>query len=228
MTSITFTDLSHDEVVHLSRAYDNMKKGKPVSDAEWNAAAPKQPQGIPASNDLGTPQVQPAQQTGIPAPALDRANEIDALGVPYNPQLHSDTKSKNDKGAWRMKRGADKAAFKAWAEKHSRGGQAPATPQAAPQPAPQPPMTSDQINQQYAAPPTPPAAPSIPVPQQPVEVPDYATWHQRFTQVWNSGKLDAATFEQMNAQAGVPDANAYVSNDQARGMSYAFMGQLAA
>lgn len=222
MRSITFNDLSHDELTYLSRAYENMKKG---SDAEWDAAEPKSSAITIEQAQVVANQPTPPQQSGIPAPALDRANEIDATGVPYNAQFHASSKAKTAKGEWRLKKGVDKDAAEAWKNQHARGNTAGSVQDNVPV-APQPP-SAPQMNQTYA-PPAAPVAPQVPLPQEPVQAPDYGTWHQLFTQLWQTGRLTQQHVEQMNSQANVPDASQYVSNDQARGISYLYMQQIAA
>lgn len=220
--SLTFNDLTHEQVVFLNNAYEKL-----ISVAEKPESYEPQPvagaQRLTGESELmrvkedevKSYQPQPIQQTNIPAPALDRAIEIDATGVPFNPEIHSEKKAKNQKGEWRMKRNANKEAFQTWKAEHTRAPQQPAyQPPAAP--------ASADITAQVA----PPSV--VPVPTEPLHVPDYGTWHGKFTQVWGNGALNAEKLEQMNRESGVPDASEYVSNDQARAISFMFMDRLMA
>lgn len=210
--SVTFENLTHDQLLRLSAAYDEIKNGAPVQGFAIDQ--------IPAQTHLSDAEPNVATPSPIadyqPKPAMDEAIEIDAVGVPYNKEFHSKTKLKTAAGEWRMCKGADKAGVKAWRDQHVRGGARTIHV----------PAEQSEPVQQF----TPPSMPQpvVPVPTEPLDVPDYGTWYELFKTLWGDGRLNTETLAQMNQQARAVDASAYANDDQARGMSYQFMQKLAA
>lgn len=219
--SITFEDLTHDELVRLSAAYDEIKNGAPVQGYDVAAATRAVSAEQAARNEQQAAEIMNEPNVTAPSPiadyqpkpALDSAIEIDAVGVPYNGEFHSTSKQKTAAGEWRMRKGADKAGVKAWRDQHARAAvkaQLQASAPVAPQPF------------------VPPIQPVIPVPTEPVEAPDYGTWYELFKVLWGDGRLNADRLAEMNEQARAIDASAYANDDQARGLSYQFMQKLVA
>lgn len=174
--SLLFSNLTDDEFAHLNKVFDEMvwnRAGGPVgasiggtpdrtAQAE-SAAAEMFHQSTGNPNDYGhhhaAPPSPPAPVVNQqPQSAMDRTVEIDAIGVPYNPELHTEKRTKTAKGEWRTKKGVDKDAVKAWREKHKRAGgslpdQYPNTQENAPQRTAHVQPTATELNQQYGAPP---------------------------------------------------------------------------
>lgn len=224
--SITFENLTHDELVRLSAAYDEIKNLKIDTRAEDYADRTEQSLPQPTDDEIRNMSAPSPIADYQPKPALDAAIEIDAVGVPYNAEFHSTSKQKTAAGEWRMRKGADKARVKAWRDQHIRGGAQQPAQQSVP--ATNDPGTPPTAPQQYFAPPSMPQQPAIPVPTEPVEAPDYGTWYQLFNELWTNGRLTTDLLAQMNQQARAIDASAYANDEQARGMSYQFMQKLAA
>lgn len=90
-------------------------------------------EGIPdlAPEDDAENETPPPVTTATPAPVtvtittpatVTPGPAVDAFGVPYNAELHAPvsgrTGGRNVDGRWKMKKGADRAAYQAWREKH--------------------------------------------------------------------------------------------------------------
>lgn len=168
--------------------------------------------------------------------------ELDSAGIPWNADVHANTKTKTDDGRWRARRGVDKAALAAYNAQFA--GQARPTP--AWTPPPQQPstvqtqpvagVTPDVAAFAFAAQPgpaygtafAPPAAPApvAPQPEHPQAIDYEQHWYPMFAKLFQSGKLTTENMEQINALAGVADPNTYVTDARARAISFQYFQQL--
>lgn len=97
----------------------------------------------------------------VPVAPVTTDTELDVNGVPFNDTLHSGSskdpaeKRQNQAGQWKMRRGADKDAYKQWRLDHMNGGTAPSAP--TPPPPPSAPVPPSAVSATAATPPPPPA-----------------------------------------------------------------------
>ena len=117
-------------------SFDDLRAWMENTDGRSTAAAPTPaPAAAPAAPNA--PAAAPV--AAAPAPASPTANpgevERDAQGMPYDPELHTTTKTLNADGTWKALRGKAEEAKAARAEFLARGG-ADAAASGAPDPAP--------------------------------------------------------------------------------------------
>lgn len=121
----------------------------------------------PATPTPPAPPPPPAPPAAPKAPPV--AGELDVDGVPYNADLHSGrdgpTRGKNQAGQWKMKKGANRDSYRAWADSHK--GTAVRTPVPPPAPTPPAPPPAPDMNAQYGAPPVSQAQAAPPPPPPP-------------------------------------------------------------
>lgn len=229
--AVQYSNLTREECDYLNAVYDMIKRDGVPADDDADAGAPAQFNPITPAGQAIAHQV---NQSAAPAaaPAGQTANpDVDAFGVPWNPAIHTSTRNRIQSGAWKLKKGVDKAAAQAWIARHQRqpGAQADAqsqmtAPAGAPTPpaAPMPPLTA--AANLPAAPmnmPPLPTAGEVVYPD-----PGYGAWYEKFMALYQAGRLLAGTMEEMMRQGGVANVGEYENNARARGHSWAFMEQL--
>lgn len=150
MISLTFDNLTPDTAQILLDAYTNATEHvrtfttAPVQPSEAAyAATPTQPTAAPAVTVVA-----PTQPTATPVTAPASTGERDSLGIPHNPDVHSETKNRD--GTWRRRKHVSKEAYDAWSAKHAQP-QVQAQPQQAWQ-APTEPQVQAQPQQAWQAP----------------------------------------------------------------------------
>lgn len=154
----------------------------------------------------------------LPTPVAQPADDRDAFGVPWHPEIHSSSRQKNDKGAWRLRRGIDKEKARIYVEQHL-GDASTVAPTAA------------QLNVQHGAPawpqPTPVVTPAVlPMPAaQPTGI-SYPEWYARFDRVLKAGRITVELQKQMYEASGAISMEAYATHQGARDLSYMWLAAL--
>lgn len=88
------------EVVQAIHEFFNLTADTPQSVIEHAAASAAVAHGTVSAASLATPAPAQASNTGV---------ELDTAGLPWHADIHASSKTKNDDGTWRKKRGVDKA-----------------------------------------------------------------------------------------------------------------------
>lgn len=201
--SLGFSNLTHDQAVSLLQFHQGLveraagKVAKPAAAPKPVGAAP-QPLGnppvpVPPAAPLSSPA---AAATATPAPsALSAAagTQLDVNGVPWHPDYHSGSATEpkaNPDGSWRMRRGANKDAVKAFEGQFKGKSQAAATP--APTPvAPSPVGTLPSIGTGAPTPLAPAPIPApVPLPPQ-HDVPNFETFQALWVHLVATGQATA-------------------------------------
>ena len=128
--SITFNDIDADLANKMISFYEQcvgVDAPVTVTPAEPTASSnavpiPMFPTTPPPMSQPPVPTTQPPVPTTQPPISQDAApatvehddEELDAFGIPFNPNFHSETRAKTKKGSWRMRRGVDKKAAQQW------------------------------------------------------------------------------------------------------------------
>lgn len=144
----------------------NVPPALPISTAP--AGAPTAAATVPTPPTAATvPIAAPASASAAtPGPA---GVELDSSGLPWDGRIHGSTKSKNQDGTWRQKRGLNDPGLKDKVEAELRAAMAAKAPASAPStPAP---VMSPGAASSVPAPSTPPVAPPVPTPPASPSVP---------------------------------------------------------
>lgn len=124
-------------------------------------------------------------------------DDVDADGLPYDPEIHADPKSFTAKGTWRSKRGKSKEADEARAAFKAAGG-AEAAPETTP-----------------AMPGMPGAAKAAPAPV------SFDQMLDKTLGMMQRGKIDADGVTALYAKLGIPDPSALETNESYRAALFA-------
>jgi hypothetical protein len=134
--SIQMSDHAVSAVMGPYFEWAGVRVGQPEAEPAPVASQSMQPFAQPEAEPA--PRVTPEPAVQSPAPS-SASGLLDSNGTPYNPDIHAAltgrTGGKNEAGAWKMKRGVDRAVYESWRATKSVSGQ-PAVAAAAVQPAP--------------------------------------------------------------------------------------------
>lgn len=133
--------------------------GVPMDEEIEPAIDPAKTFGPTGTVDLKAPYIEipaasPAPPPPPPAAQVGVSVTTDNAGLPWDSRIHASTRGKNADGAWKLKRGVEKATVDAvQAELKRAMGIAPAGPQLVPSPAapPPPPPTAADDRAEYVA-----------------------------------------------------------------------------
>lgn len=125
----------------------------------------------------------------LTTPAAPVVTDAEALvnehGIVWNAELHASTKTTNQDGHWKAKKGVDKALIEAYNAKFVAADTAPAAPVVTTPPAPPaaPSLQTPPAPPSLVTPPAPPAAPALPAVT--TEQTDAVKYIQQLTNDWN-------------------------------------------
>ncbi|MDK3075163.1 hypothetical protein QO034_18910 [Sedimentitalea sp. JM2-8] len=160
------------------------------------APAPAEPAREPEAH---SPSV--AQTKADDGDSDEITDDVDADGLPYDPEIHADPKSFTAKGTWRSKRGKSKEADEARAAFKAAGG-AEAAPETTPAATP-------------AMPGMPGAAKAAPAPV------SFDQMLDKTLGMMQRGKIDADGVTALYAKLGIPDPSALETNESYRAALFA-------
>lgn len=156
--NLQFNNLDVNFAQALMTAFHEIQRAiAPASVARPAQAVQSTAPAQPAPVEQSAPPVQPAQPAQIApaqvtsAPAIAQG-PVDALGVPYNPDIHGSLEGKSGgktgDGVWRIKRGVDKRLYNEWRERHQQAATAQPAQAATAQPATAQPATAQPATAQ--------------------------------------------------------------------------------